>query len=318
MFRNKLFVIIAGVILLSASQLYAEDKIFTSSGQILPGEKWNNVYIYNDDTVVDMFGGLVDSIAAYETSTVNVTGGYVSTLDAREFSTANVSGGYVHGLHALDQASVYFSGNASTVALRADDFGTVNMTGGIADHISVYDSGTSNLYGGDIDYIFARNSSVVNIYGCNLAKTSSGGRYGYGRVYGFWSDGTEFTIDLSGSETYSHINLFEIINVQIDITPNVLNQQSKGSWLTCHIWLPEGYNVTDIEPDTILLERRFKAEWYWFNEKQNVVMAKFRRSQLDSFLEPGEIELIVSCYLIDGTYFEGTDTIKVIDKGGKK
>ncbi|MBA7477678.1 hypothetical protein ES707_13092 [subsurface metagenome] len=32
-------------------------------------------------------------------------------------------------------------------------------------------------------------------------------------------------------------------------------------------------------------------------------------------MEPGEVELTVTGYLMDGTYFEGTDTIRVIDKG---
>ena len=42
----------------TAVQLYAVpiDKIFTSSGQILDGEEWNNVSIYNDATIVDMLG----------------------------------------------------------------------------------------------------------------------------------------------------------------------------------------------------------------------------------------------------------------------
>jgi len=81
--------------------------------------------------------------------------------------------------------------------------------------------------------------------------------------------------------------------------------------------LPEAYNVNDIDPDTILIERRFKAEWIWFNEKQNVVKAKFKRSELKEILEPGEVELTVSGYLLDGSYFTGMDTIKVINKGRK-
>ncbi len=310
--------LLLAVIFLAAPQLYADDKIFTSSGQILPGEEWENVYIYNDDTIVDMLGGDVDGIATYDTSTVNITGCYVNTLGTREFSVANVSGGYVYGIFTWGHAALNFSGDVATVSLSAHDFGTVNITGGTIEYLGAYDSGIINLYGGLVsNCLLARNSAVVNIYGYDLIKTTSNGSYGYGQVYGFWSDGTAFTIDLNGSETYSHINLFEIINVQIDITPNVLNQQSKGSWLTCRIWLPEEYSVSEINPDTILLERRFKAKWSWYNEKQQVVMARFRRSQLASFLEPGDIDLTVACQLLDGTYFEGTDTIRVIDKSHK-
>lgn len=34
-------------------------------------------------------------------------------------------------------------------------------------------------------------------------------------------------------------------------------------------------------------------------------------------LEPGEVELTVTGHLVNGTYFEGMDTIRVIDKRRK-
>lgn len=116
-----------------------------------------------------------------------------------------------------------------------------------------------------------------------------------------------------------------VIEAAIEIRPKTLNLQSKGKWLTCHIWLPEDYNVADIEPNSVRLENEpndIYAEWIWFEEQEQLAMAKFDRSEVQEMLvewgELGDVELTVSGELVDGSIFEGTDTIRVIDKGKKK
>jgi len=109
-----------------------------------------------------------------------------------------------------------------------------------------------------------------------------------------------------------------VIYVEIDIKPTTLNLTSTSRWITCRIWLPEDYNVTDVNTATVYLEHQAQPEWIWFNQKQNLLMTKFNRSEIQNILEPArEVELTVSGYLLDGTYFLGTDTIKVINKGRK-
>jgi len=115
------------------------------------------------------------------------------------------------------------------------------------------------------------------------------------------------------------------IEAAIEIRPKTLNLQSKGKWLTCHIWLPEDFNVADIEPNSVRLENEpndIYAEWIWFEEQEELAMAKFYRSEVQEMLvdrgQLGDVELMVSGELADGSIFEGTDTIRVIDKGGKK
>lgn len=102
------------------------------------------------------------------------------------------------------------------------------------------------------------------------------------------------------------------------VSIDMLNVQSEGKWITWYIWLPEEYDVADIKPDSILLNGVIKAAWRWIDEEEQVLMAKFSRSEVQDIVEPGEVELTVTGKLTDGTKFEGSDTIIVIDKSGKK
>ena len=108
------------------------------------------------------------------------------------------------------------------------------------------------------------------------------------------------------------------IEAGVDIEPNTINLKSKGKWLTCYIWLDEEYNIADINPDSVRLEGGIEAGWMWFDEEEQVATAKFSRAEVQEILEVGEVELTVTGELTNGTRFEGTDTIKVIDKGRKK
>jgi probable HAF family extracellular repeat protein len=114
----------------------------------------------------------------------------------------------------------------------------------------------------------------------------------------------------------------ETVDAKIEIKPNTLNPSSKGRWITSYIWLPEGYDVADVNSYSVFLEDEIGAEWIWADEEGQVVMAKFSRSALQEMLAeletPTQVELLVTGELADGTIFEGTDTIKVIDKGNKK
>lgn len=109
-----------------------------------------------------------------------------------------------------------------------------------------------------------------------------------------------------------------IIAADIDIDPDILNLRSKAKWIKCYIRLPEGYDVADVVPGSILLKGEVAPDKCRVHKAKQMLIVKFNRSEVQDILEVGEVELTISGELTDGTQFEGTDTITVIDKGGKK
>ena len=101
------------------------------------------------------------------------------------------------------------------------------------------------------------------------------------------------------------------------ILPQTINLASKGNWITAYIWLPDEYDIADIDPDSVLLEDEIKAEQFSVDEQQQVATARFNREQIQIILQVGDINLKITGRLMDGTVFEAADTIKVINKAGK-
>jgi len=107
------------------------------------------------------------------------------------------------------------------------------------------------------------------------------------------------------------------IPAEVRITPRTINLASKGNWIICYIWLPEDYNVADIDPNSVFLEEQIQPEQFSVDEQAQLVTTKFTREDVQPILEIGDIELKITGLLIDGTWFEATDTIKVVDKAEK-
>ncbi|MHC4500395.1 MAG: hypothetical protein ACYS21_14930, partial [Planctomycetota bacterium] len=204
--KAKIYVIMLGVVLLAACTAQAVNKDFYSSGQILPGESWDLVNIYNDGTVVDMLGGSADYISTFERSTLNVVAGYAE-VGAFDYSTINISGADLSGAHAWNYGTLNFYATGQSSGLGAGEFGTANMYGGTVEQLGASDSGVLNLYAGLVtDCLGASGTSIVNIYGYDFDYHPTGGAYDGGQLTGFWLSGSPFTLDLYGAETYSHIN----------------------------------------------------------------------------------------------------------------
>ena len=109
----------------------------------------------------------------------------------------------------------------------------------------------------------------------------------------------------------------QLVSAQARIVPRTINLASKGKWITCYIWLPEKYNVADIKSSTVFLECEIKLDSLHVDEQELVATAIFSREDVLPILDLGDIDLKITGRLTDGTVFEATDTIKVIDKSAK-
>ena len=154
------------------------------------------------------------------------------------------------------------------------------------------------------------------------------------------SDGigdTPYVIDENNVDHYPLMTPYAItppvpsvINAIVDVNPKALNLRSKGKWITAYIELPEGYNVSDIDVSTIMLNDTISAEpkpiAVGNHDEDGILdlMIKFDRANVISYILANvnktklfderfiAVTLTITGYLNDGTLFQGTTTIRVL------
>jgi len=135
------------------------------------------------------------------------------------------------------------------------------------------------------------------------------------------------TLNITDSEGLWDIEQKQIqvlpVNATIDINPNTLNLRSEGEWITAYIELPEGYNVSDIDASTIMLDNTVAVDLSgpiavgdYDNDTVLDLMVCFNWTEVCNYILSrgivyGNVTLTVSGKLYDGTIFSGTDTILV-------
>ena len=145
----------------------------------------------------------------------------------------------------------------------------------------------------------------------------------------------EITVLTSNASTWLVITSI-VMPAFIDIDPDTLNLESNGEWLTAYIELPEGYDVGDINVSTINLLDSIPVDptapatiGDCDGDGISDLMVKFNRTAVIIYLGTEDVtedetgtdyyeESTITGELTDGTPFEGSDTIRVIDKGNAK
>ncbi|MBA7676542.1 hypothetical protein ES703_84784 [subsurface metagenome] len=112
------------------------------------------------------------------------------------------------------------------------------------------------------------------------------------------------------------------IEAIVKIMPKTLNLESNGNWISCTIELPDGYDIADVNTDSITLNgKTIKLAWSSIEEEAQKLLVKFDRSKVQEMLNGAEDEVKLSVrgkLNDDDTEFLGTDTIRIVRGGSKK
>ena len=216
----------------------------------------------------------------------------------------------------------------------------------------------SNDHGFDVRYCnnntFYQNNVINNTIQAYLVDTINEWDNGYPSGGNYWSDytgvdffsgsyqnetgsdgigDTPYVIDENNQDNYPLVNPWTpappTVVATADVVPNTLNLKSKGKWITCYIELPKGYDVSDIDRTTILLNDTIPVDPFWIDKPlESVVgdydddgipdlMFKFSRTEVSEYIHYvkgityGDVTLTITGELYDRTLFEGSDVIRI-------
>ncbi|MGB8225928.1 MAG: hypothetical protein WCE45_03530 [Sedimentisphaerales bacterium] len=201
----------------------ATDMTFTSSGTITDGNTYDNVYVQNNGTVVNMLGGQINyGLSAGGASMFNMSGGSIlgHTINIGTLSSFNVYSGTI----TIDGSLVVNGGaivNISGGNITADRLKTypalsnpvtpasvVNINGGNINFDVFEIHGEVNIYRGlfyvDAAWIggWGNDQPIINIYGSAFNYSPS-----TQILTGYLLDDNQFTIKGVDSSEYTKFNL---------------------------------------------------------------------------------------------------------------
>ena len=122
-------------------------------------------------------------------------------------------------------------------------------------------------------------------------------------------DGDEFEYRLE----IEYYNEIDFTTATIDVVPDTITTKTKS--ITCHIWPLYGYDVTQIDPDSIYLNGQIRPTRTSVRTNQQMMIVKFPTAELD-LLPDTELVLGIEGMVGDTSFFD-VDFVTVEQKGGK-
>jgi len=201
--RRTIVLIGAAVVFSTASLAYSTDITFTSGGTIEDGDTYDHVYVLNDFTVVDMFGGQIGNLRTGNVSTFNLYGGQItkvapvgpgSNVDIGPRSTINIADGVV---------------DISIFVLTEESYALISGGNITVEHLKVYYDCLVDIKGGRLqinsyDEIGFDELPTINIYGYDFNYVPT---WGGGTLTGYLQDDNPFTINGLRQGHFEHFNL---------------------------------------------------------------------------------------------------------------
>jgi len=117
------------------------------------------------------------------------------------------------------------------------------------------------------------------------------------------------------------VELFEpapAVTATVDLQPDTLKLSSRGRWVSCHVELPPGYSVVEVDVGSLLLNDVLPPApkpvtiGDYDGDGVSDLMVKFDRAQLCDMLAPGLQVVDLTGQLTDGTLLSGTDQVRAL------
>jgi hypothetical protein len=189
--NTRLRKIILAILFLFPVCAYSTDKTFTSSGTIIDGNVFVNVYVENDGTIVDMFGGQVENLQTSYISTFNLHGGQIiHSIDIGPLGSIDILNGSVDiGEFILEEKSYTLirGGQISAGQIKAYYDCVIDIKGGVLQLDSFGMIGFDEL-------------PIINIYGYDF-------NYADNIISGYLIDNNPFSIGGISESEYLRFNL---------------------------------------------------------------------------------------------------------------